>query len=192
MKGGRRWIVAILAILVVISIFFRRTLQYPRAHPKPAAAAAPAPTPVKASLGEVGAHLPDLRLTDISGHAVLPDVLRGKVLLIDYWAPWCMPCEREMPGYQRLQDKYRSRGLVVLGVVFDPGMSMGDETAEHFAKRLHIRYSLIQDSLELQKQFGGIQGVPTTYLFDRNGILRYKVVGFEHTEVVEKALQPFL
>ena len=62
----------------------------------------------------------------------------------------------------------------------------------HFAKRLHIRYSLIQDSPELQKQFGGIQGVPTTYLFDRNGVLRYKVVGFEHTEAVEKALQPLL
>lgn len=183
--------VAILAILIVIAIFFRRTLQLPRARPKPAAAT-PTPTPPTASLGEVGAHLPDLKLTDISGRPVLPTELRDKVLLIDYWAPWCMPCEREMPGYQRLQDKYRDRGLVVLGIVFDPGMSMGDETAEHFAKRLHIRYSLIQDSPELQKQFGGIQGVPTTYLFDRDGVLRYKVVGFEYTEAVEKALQPLL
>ena len=191
MNGGRRWIVGILAILVVISIFFRRTLQLPRTHPKPAAAA-PAPTPATGNLGEIGAYLPDLKLTDIFGHALPPEDLRGKVLLIDYWAPWCMPCEREMPGYQRLQDKYRGRGLVVLGIVFDPGMSMGDETAEHFAKRLHIRYPLIQDSPELQKQFGGIQGVPTTYLFDRNGVLRYKVVGFEHTEAVEKALLPFL
>ena len=183
--------IVILATLVVTGIFFRRTLQLYRAHPKPAVAAT-APTPPPPSLGEVGAHLPDLRLTEISGRPVPPGELRGKVLLIDYWAPWCMPCEKEMPGYQRMQDKYRERGLLVLGIVFDPGMSMGEETAEHFARRIHIRYPLIQDSPALQKQFGGIQGVPTTYLFDREGILRYKVIGFEHSETIEKALQPLL
>lgn len=191
MKGGRRWIVAILAVLLAVSVFFRRTLVFYRSHAKPTSAGVPQ-TLLAQAAGEVGSRKPGLELTDISGHPLRPDDLRGKVLLIDYWAPWCTPCEKEMPGYQRLQDKYRDRGLLVIGVVFDPGMPMRAESAGRFAKRLHIRYTLVHDSPDLQKQFGGIQGVPTTFLIGRDGIIRYKVVGFEYTDSIEKALQPLL
>jgi peroxiredoxin len=183
--------VVILAILLAASVFFRRTFLLHRSRTRPAASAVSQVPPVS-PLGEIGSHAPQLRLTDIHGRALPPEIVHGKVLLLDYWAPWCMPCEKEMPGYQELQDKYRDRGVVVIGVVFDPGMAMGEETAEHFAERLHIRYPLVNDSPELQRQFGGIQGVPTTYLVDRAGVIRYKVIGFESTDAVEKALQPLL
>jgi thiol-disulfide isomerase/thioredoxin len=159
--------------------------------------APPGPSPIASrqqniAPGEVGARVQEMNLTDIHGKRLSQGDLQGKVLLLDYWAPWCQPCEREMPGYQQLQQKYRDRGFLVIGVVFDPGMPMGKETPAHFAKRLGISYPLVKDSSDLQALLGGIQGIPTTFLIDRNRVIRYKVVGFEYTSAVEHALQPLL
>jgi cytochrome c biogenesis protein CcmG, thiol:disulfide interchange protein DsbE len=191
---GRRRILAVILILGASFFAFRRVVVSRALHsrisqPEPAV---PPTKPQSIAPGEVGAIVPELNLIDIQGKPIAPETLQGRVLLLDYWAPWCQPCEKEMPGYQRLQQKYGARGLVVIGVVFDPGMSMGDETADHFAKRLRITYPLVKDSPALQAQFGGILGIPTTFLVDRNRVIRYKIVGFEYTVAIEKALQPLL
>lgn len=146
--------------------------------------------PIAALLGEVGSQIAEFSVTDINGKTLSADDLRGRVLLVDYWATWCKPCEIEMPGYQRLLDKYRDRGLVVIGISFDGNMQMSTETVEHYAARVGIRYPLVLDNPELQKHFGGIRGLPTTLLIDRNRRIRFKVVGFEYTDKVEAALLP--
>ena len=187
---GRREVLAAIAILAGFALVFRRVGvgRFNRSHAKATTVSAqPGNT-----LGEVGAVLPELDLTDVNDNPLSSADFQGKVLLVDYWAPWCQPCEKEMPGYQQLYDKYRERGLVVLGVLFDPGMSMGDESPDHFAKRLCITYPFVKDSPELQAQFGGIKGIPTTFIIDRKRVIRYKVVGFEYTANIEAALQPLL
>jgi thiol-disulfide isomerase/thioredoxin len=140
--------------------------------------------------GEIGSRLPVFELKDLRGHELSSADLRGKVVLIDFWATWCQPCKKEMPGYQKLLDQYGSRGFVVVGFKFD---TMADaEDPLKFAHRIGVHYSLAVAPDELKQKFGGIEGLPTTMLYDREGILRKKVVGFEYTSAFEEALRPLL
>ena len=140
--------------------------------------------------GEIGSHLPDFSVKDLQGREISSADLRGKVVLIDFWATWCQPCKKEVPGYQKLADRYGSRGFVVVGFKFDTMMDMEDPVV--FAKKMGVRYPLAVAADELKQKFGGIEGLPTTMLYDRQGILRKKVIGFEYTDVFEKGLKPLL
>jgi thiol-disulfide isomerase/thioredoxin len=115
---------------------------------------------------------------------------RGKVVLIDFWATWCQPCKKEMPGYQKLIDRYGSQGFAVVGFKFDTMMDTEDPVL--FAKKIGVRYPLAVAADDLKQRFGGIEGLPTTMLYDRQGILRKKVIGFEYTDALESALKPLL
>ena len=140
--------------------------------------------------GEIGSSLPEFSLKDLRGHEISSPELRGKVVLIDFWATWCQPCKKEMPGYQRLLSKYGAREFAVIGFKFDTMMDAEDPLS--FAKRIGVRYPLAVASDDLKQKFGGIEGLPTTMLFDRQGVLRKKVIGFEYTDVFESALKPLL
>jgi thiol-disulfide isomerase/thioredoxin len=140
--------------------------------------------------GEIGSHLPAFELKDLQGHDLSSADLGGKVVLIDFWATWCQPCKKEMPGYQKLLDRFGSRGFVVIGFKFD---TMADtEDPLKFAHRIGVHYPLAVAADELKQKFGGIEGLPTTMLYDRHGILREKVVGFEYVEAFESAVKPLL
>ena len=140
--------------------------------------------------GEIGSRLPELSVKDLRGHDISSGDLRGKVVLIDFWATWCQPCKKEMPGYQKLLDKYAARGFAVIGFKFDTMMDTEDPLS--FAKRIGVRYPLAVASDDVKERFGGIEGLPTTMLYDRQGILRKKVIGFEYTDVFESALKSLL
>src|SRR6266403_338565 len=140
--------------------------------------------------GEVGSHLPDFALKDLQGNNVSSVGLRGKVILIDIWATWCQPCKKEMPGYQKLLDQYGSRGFAIVGFKFDTMMDMEDPAL--FAKKIGVRYPLAVAPEDLKQKFGGIEGLPTTMLYDRQGILRKKVIGFEYVNVIESGVKPLL
>ena len=151
------------------------------------------PTPRKEAAiaaGEIGSRLPDFSVNDLGGNALSSANLRGKVVLIDFWATWCQPCKKEMPGYQKLADTYGPRGLVVVGFKFD---NMPDtEDPLQFAKSIGVHYPLAVASDDVRQRFGGIEGLPTTMIYDRDGILRTKVIGFEYTDKIELALKPLL
>ena len=138
--------------------------------------------------GEIGSRLPDFSVKDLRGREVSSGDLRSKVVLIDFWATWCQPCKQEMPGYQKLLDRYGARGFAVVGFKFDTMMDMEDPVT--FGKKLGVRYPLAVAADDLKQKFGGIEGLPTTMLYDRQGILRKKIIGFEYTEVIESELKP--
>ena len=150
------------------------------AHPKTAAIAA----------GEIGSRLPEFSARDLRGQRIASSNLRGKVVLIDFWATWCQPCKKEMPGYQKLVGRYGPRGFAVVGFKLD--IMADTEEPRAFARRLGIRYPLAVATDELKNKFGGIEGLPTTLLYDRQGILRQKIIGFEYTDVIEKELKKLL
>jgi len=140
--------------------------------------------------GEIGSTLPTFSVADLQGHPLASTDLRGKVVLVDFWATWCQPCKKEMPGYQKLVEEYGSRGFVVIGLKFDTMPDMEDPV--QFAKGIGVHYPLGVATEDLRKAFGGIEGLPTTMLYDRQGVLRLKVIGFEYTDKIEQALKPLL
>jgi len=140
--------------------------------------------------GEIGSRLPDFSVKDLKRRSLRTADLRGKVVLIDFWATWCAPCEKEMPGYQMLLRRYGSKGLVVIGLKAD--MMTDTEDPLHFAHRVGVRYPLVVATADLNQKFGGIEGLPTTLLYDRTGLLRKKVIGFEYASVFEAELKPLL
>jgi hypothetical protein len=95
-----------------------------------------------------------------------------------------------MPGYQKLVDEYGSQGFVVIGLKFETMPDMED--ALQFAKRIGVRYPLALATDDLKQKFGGIEELPTTMIYDRHGVLRMKVIGFEYTDNIESALKPLL
>jgi thiol-disulfide isomerase/thioredoxin len=148
------------------------------------------PTQPVIAAGEVGSRLPDFSVKDLQGRPLSSADLRGKVVLVDFWATWCQPCKKEMPGYQKLVDRYGTGGLVVIGFKFDTMPDMEDPL--QFAKGIGVRYPLAVATDDVKQRFGGIEGLPTTMLYDRQGILRTKIIGFEYTDNFELELKPLL
>jgi thiol-disulfide isomerase/thioredoxin len=142
------------------------------------------------SAGQVGSFLPSFSAVDLQGHKLTSADLKNKVSVIDFWATWCAPCRKEMPGYQALFSKYGSRGLAVIGFKVD--VMTDSEDPIHFIRELGVRYPIAIGTEEIRNRFGGLQGLPTTLIYDRNGILRNKVIGFEYTATIEKTIQRFL
>jgi peroxiredoxin len=138
------------------------------------------------------ARIPDFALRDTRGQVVSREQFRDRVLLINFWATWCGPCRKEMPGYQTLQKKYGSRRFAVIGIALDSD----SRNVEKFARELGITYTLLLDPALMMTTSGqnewGLMGIPTTLLVDRDGTIRERIVGFERTEVVEKALKQLL
>jgi hypothetical protein len=95
-----------------------------------------------------------------------------------------------MPGYQRLFEKYGSHGFAVVGL--KSNMMMDTENPVKFAKEIGVHYPLVSASAELISKFGELQGLPTTMIYDREGILRKKVIGFDYLESFEESVKPLL
>jgi len=131
--------------------------------------------------------MPAFTLKDTSGRQVSSDEFRGKVLLVDFWATWCAPCKREMPGYEALYRRYRERGFAVVGIAMD----WDADAVTKFAREVGVTYPLLLNGAQVQQQFE-ILGLPTTFLVDREGRIRKKVVGFEYTEAFEATLKEIL
>jgi thiol-disulfide isomerase/thioredoxin len=155
--------------------------QHPASSPQPKA---------NAIAGEIGSQLPDFSAKDLHGREISSADFRGKVVLIDFWATWCQPCKKEMPGYQKLVDGYGAQGFAVVGFKLDIMKDAEDPIL--FAQKIGVRYPLAVASDDVKAKFGGIEGLPTTLLYDRQGILRKKIIGFEYTTVIESEIKSLL
>jgi thiol-disulfide isomerase/thioredoxin len=133
---------------------------------------------------------PALRLPSLRGPAVDLAELRGKVVLINFWATWCPPCVEEIPSLQRLYRRLRPQGLEILAV--DVGESV--ETMEAFLKDKPIGFPVLMDEAGDALRRWGVYAFPTTLVLDRTQRIRYAVFGafdWSSPEVIE-ALQPLL
>ncbi len=157
--------------------------------PASGAPAEPAAVRSEADLPRLAQPPPRWTVTDLEGREWSDETLKGKVVVIDFWATWCAPCVHEIPGYITLQEKHRERGLVVIGVSMD---RRGREVVEPFAKRLGINYPLALATPEVLAALGGVDVLPTTLLIDREGRVRHRKVGAMATEDYEKLLLPLL
>ncbi len=127
---------------------------------------------------------PDFKLPDMDGESHALSDFRGKVVMLNFWATWCPPCRREMPSMQRLYEKYSERGLVVVAVnqFEDPDLVF------EFTGRLSLEptFPILFDRESRVSEQYKVKGLPTTYLLDKQGRIRYRAIGgreFDHPEV---------
>jgi peroxiredoxin len=129
-----------------------------------------APAPV-----EVGRPAPAYRAVSVGGDSVSLEGLRGKPVLLNVWATWCHPCRDEIPELQQLHERYKARGLELVGVSVD---AAGDDAAiRDFMRRFQMTYPVWRDPGENVSTKFLVVGVPATFLIDRDGVLRWKKTG---------------
>ena len=127
----------------------------------------------------------DLTFKDMNGKPFALSDYKGKVVLLDFWATWCPPCRKEIPGFIELYNSYRSRGFVVIGV------SMDDSTSDikRFAKQYKMNYPIVLGAgrEDLEQSFGELP-LPTAFVIGRDGRICAKHDGLTPKDQFEKEI----
>ena len=136
---------------------------------------------------------PDFSLPDLSGNKVTLQQYRGNVVILDFWAIWCVPCLKSIPQMVQIQEKYKDKGLVVLGISLDDPKKLDDLSLLEFKKRRKINYRILRGTEQVtDKYFQGTRlEIPTLFIIDQDGKIVERHKGFELGDV-EKALQKLL
>jgi len=137
--------------------------------------------------GELTGAAPAFTLTDLDGKSVSLGEFRGKVVVLDFWATWCPPCRREIPDFIDLQKEYGSRGVQIVGIALDE-----PDKVEAFARQNGMNYPVLLGSDEISMRYGGIEGIPTTFIIDKSGKIVNRFEGFRPRQVFETEIKKLL
>ncbi|HEV2911843.1 MAG TPA: cytochrome c biogenesis protein/redoxin [Pyrinomonadaceae bacterium] len=131
---------------------------------------------------------PDFTLTRLGGQPLRLSELRGRVVMLNFWATWCGPCRAEIPELNAMQREMKDQGLTIVGVSWDDTA----EGIQEFQKELPQDYTILLGGEDVQSMFGGIPSLPTTYIIDRDGRIRQKIIGARGRPFFEAAIKPLL
>jgi len=125
---------------------------------------------------------PELSFTDLNGSAIHTADYKNKVVLVNFWAAWCVPCAEEVPRFIALQKKYQVQGLQVIG------FSVDDDAQElqTFYRKYQMNYPVVPSDIKLAEAFGGVLGLPTTFVIGRDGRIHTKHNGATDFSVLEQ------
>lgn len=118
--------------------------------------------------------VPSYAYQGLAGEALSADSLRGRVVLVNFWATWCSPCRVEMPLLEAMYQRHRDEGFVVVGFAVDQAPT---RTVADFVRARGVTYPIAHVASEAERRFGGIRGYPTSFLLDRTGRIRHQVLG---------------
>jgi len=138
--------------------------------------------------GAVNSKAPEFSLQDLNGHPLDLASYNGRVVLLNFWATWCTPCRAEIPNFVEFQNSYGPQGLQVLGI------SMDDDTkpVREFYQQFKMNYPVAVGNQELAESYGGVLGLPVTFLIGRDGKIAAKYVGAVQIPTVEQAIKSHL
>lgn len=132
---------------------------------------------------------PDFALQDENGATLRLSDLRGKVVLLNFWATWCGPCQMEIPWFIQFQQTYRSKGLEVVGVSMDED---GWKVVKPYVQEHKMNYRVVLGNESVGQLYGGVDSLPTTFLIDGNGKVAFVHVGLaprgEYQDEIQKLL----
>lgn len=132
---------------------------------------------------------PAFELTTLNGAAVSNAQLRGKVVLVNFWATWCPPCRIEMPGFQSVYDRKNGQGFEVLGISTD---AKGSDHVRRYLADHQITYPVAMATGSVVQRFGGVNVLPSSFLIDRAGRVRHEVRGIFVQAALEQAVNRLL
>lgn len=143
----------------------------------------PPPPTVTKDLGAA----PDVQFTKLDGSPLKLKDLRGRVVLLNFWATWCIPCRSEIPSLSAMQKDFDARGLSVIGVSYDDTADL----IQRFQKDIPQSYQIVLGGREVGAQLPA-SPLPTTYIIDRQGRVRDKLIGERTREALEASIKPLL
>lgn len=128
-------------------------------------------------------------LPDLNNNLIQLSDFKGKVIILDFWATWCPPCTAELPHFKALYAEYYDQGLEIVGVALDKG---GAAVLKPFVQKNEIPYPILIGNNKVTAAYGGIRGIPTTFVIDRQGRIIKKLVGYHEKEVFESLIKTLL
>lgn len=133
--------------------------------------------------------LPPIELVDESGTVWTPESLAGKVVVINFWATWCRPCQSEVPDLARVNRKYKDQDVVILGLMTD---RPADSQLRAFKDRYGLNYPVIRVSPEVSEAFGHPKALPTNFVYNRTGHLVFDSPGAITAGALEREIKGLL
>lgn len=134
-----------------------------------------------------GSVAPDFALKNLAdGKEVRLSSLRGKAVLVNFWATWCEPCKIEMPSLVDLQKKYGPQGLQIVGVAMDDA---DDKEISTFAHKMGVNYLVLRGTEKVGDLYGGVDRLPITYYLDRSGKVVDETLGMAGESTLEDAIK---
>jgi peroxiredoxin len=124
---------------------------------------------------EIQGKAPDFTLKSQNGDNIKLSELRGKVILINFWASWCGPCRQEMPELDQLYQHYRSLDFTILGV----NVEENSDAAKSLLKDIPVSFPVLFDNANTVSKLYKIKGMPSTIILDRDGNMRYMYMGYQ-------------
>lgn len=128
-------------------------------------------------------------LKDLDGKAVSLTDYSGKIVILDFWDTWCPPCRAEIPHFVDLQTKYKDKGVQFIGLAL---AQEGLDAVKKFVVDNKVNYITLVATDDVAKQYGGIEGIPTTFVMTPEGEVYKKYVGFTDKSVFEKDIEDLL
>ncbi len=177
-KRSRKWIAISVAVILVFGYLGVMFHAHVGSQPENS-------TTLDSSPGANPA--PAFTLTDLQGDAVSLSDFRGKVVILDFWATWCPPCKKEIPDFIELQKKYGTQGVQIVGVGLDEPQNIRE-----FARSHGINYPVLLGTDEVATLYGGISGIPTTFIIDKRGNIANRFEGFTQRAVFEQEIAGLL
>lgn len=138
---------------------------------------------VSCSQKKQGKPAPEFALQALDGRSISLADLRGKTVLIDFWATWCAPCVRSMPHIQKVHENYRDQGLVVLAISSEP-----PEEPRKFVKANGYTFTVLTDPGSKVGRAYGVRNIPTTFIVDPEGMVSTRTVGYKPEAELREAL----
>ena len=132
---------------------------------------------------------PAWQLLDLDGKTIKDADFKGKIVVLNFWATWCVPCREEIPSLIELHQQYGDDGVIIVGASVDRG---GVDLVKRFVERFKVNYPIVIADEKMMRDFGNVEAVPTTFLIDRNGRVAGKHVGFAEKETLEREIKSLL
>jgi peroxiredoxin len=132
---------------------------------------------------------PNFKLKTHDGKVIELAKLKGKVVVVNFWATWCGPCRKEIPGFMEVYKQYKDKGLEIVGVSLD---QEGWDVVKPYIERAKMNYPVVVGDGNLATAYGGIDAIPATFIIDKKGNLARKHVGYMPREDFENLIKGLL